>query len=297
MRNQILIETAGYSLYNIPESSKEVVRLPMTEEQRAALHEQDLQRLRGFRLMDDDFLSAFFRDNIEDTEFILRIILAKPGLKVQSVHVQHELKNLNGRSVRLDVHAIEDNGTEADIEIQRDDRGAGFKRARHNSSLLDASVLKPGQKPEELPETYIIFITESDVIGKDKALYPIEKYISIDGEYIPVNDGAHTIYVNGAKQGSKTELEKLMHDFSCIKADDMYFSQLAAKMRYFKEDEKGVEVMCRVMEEMRNETELATRIDNALEMINDGQLSLEKIAQYSGLSLEKVRELAEKRSA
>ncbi len=271
--------------------------MPMTEEQRAVLHEQDLQRLRGFRLMDDDFLSAFFRDNIEDTEFILRIILAKPGLKVTSVHAQHELKNLNGRSVKLDVHAIEDNGTEADIEIQRDDHGAGFKRARHNISLLDASILKPGQKPEELPETYVIFITESDVIGKDKALYPIERYISVDGEYIPVNDGAHTIYVNGAKQGSKTELEKLMHDFSCIKADDMYFSQLAAKMRYFKEDEKGVEVMCRVMEEMRNETELATRIDNALEMINDGQLSFEKIAQYSGLSLEKVRELAEKRSA
>lgn len=68
-------------------------------------------------------------------------------------------------------------------------------------------------------------------------------------------------------------------------------------MRFFKEDEKGVEAMCRIMEEMRNETELATRIDNALEMINDGQLSLEKIAQYSGLSLEKVRELAAKRSA
>lgn len=272
------------------------------EEQRAALHEQDLQRLRGFRLMDDDFLSAFFRDNIEDTEFILRIILDKPGLKVTSVHAQHELKNLNGRSVRLDVHAIEDNGAEADIEIQRDDHGAGFKRARHNSSLLDASILKPGQKPEELPETYVIFITEKDIIGKDKALYPIERYILVEGnnnsrEYIPVNDGAHTIYVNGAKQGSKTELEKLMHDFSCIKADDMYFSQLAAKMRYLKEDEKGVKAMCRVMEEMRNETELATRIETALEMINDGQLSLEKIAQYSGLSIEKVRELAEKKSA
>lgn len=119
--------------------------MPMTEEQRAALHEQDLQRLRGFRLMDDDFLSAFFRDNIEDTEFILRIILDKPGLKAQSVHAQHELKNLNRRSVRLDVHAVEDNGAEADIEIQRDDRGAGFKRARHNSSLLDASILKQKQ--------------------------------------------------------------------------------------------------------------------------------------------------------
>lgn len=38
----------------------------MTEEQRAVWHEQDLQRLRGFRLMDDDFLSAFFRDKIND---------------------------------------------------------------------------------------------------------------------------------------------------------------------------------------------------------------------------------------
>lgn len=271
--------------------------MSMTEEQRAVLHEQDLQRLRGFRLMDDDFLSAFFRDNIEDTEFVLRIILDKPGLKVQSVHAQHELKNLNGRSARLDVHAIEDNGAEADIEIQRDDRGAGFKRARYNSSLLDASILKPGQKPEELPETYVIFITETDVIGKDKAIYPIERYILVDGEYIPVNDGAHTIYVNGAKQGNKTQLEKLMHDFSCIKADDMYFSQLAAKMRFFKEDEKGVEVMCRVMEKMRDETELATRIENALEMIKGGKLSFEDIAQYSGLSLEKVKELAEKKSA
>ncbi len=82
--------------------------MPMTEEQwpsnttELAWHEQDLQRLRGFRLMDDDFLSAFFRDNIEDTEFVLRIILNKPGLRVKSVHAQHELKNLNGHSVRLE---------------------------------------------------------------------------------------------------------------------------------------------------------------------------------------------------
>ncbi len=264
-----------------------------SDEQRSALHEQDLQRLRGLRLMDDDFLSAFFRDNIEDTEFILRIILNKPALKVKSVHAQHELKNLNGRSVKLDVRAVEDNGTEINIEIQRDDRGAGFKRARHNSSLLDASILKPGQKPEELPETYIIFITESDVIGLGAPIYPIERYISVQGKYIPVDDGAHTIYVNGAKQGNETELERLMHDFSCIRAEDMYYSQLAKKMRYLKEDEKGVEAMCRVMEEMRDDV----RVQIVLEMIRDGQVSLEKIAQYTGLPLEKVRELAENKSA
>ncbi len=139
----------------------------------------------------------------------------------------------------------------------------------------------------------MIFLTENDVIGKDKALYPIERYISVDGEYIPVDDGTHIIYVNGAKQGNKTELEKLMHDFSCIKAEDMYFSQLAKKMRYFKEDARGVATMCKVMENMRNDV----RIENALEMIRGGKLSLEDIAQYSGLPLDKVRELTEKRSA
>ncbi len=84
-----------------------------------------------------------------------------------------------------------------------------------------------------------------------------------------------------------------MHDFSCIRAEDMYYSQLARKIRYLKEDEKGVEAMCRVMEEMRDDV----RVEIVLEMIRDGQVSLEKIAQYTSLPLEKVRELAEKKSA
>ena len=29
------------------------------------LHEEDLQRIRGFRLIDDDFMNACFDDNIE----------------------------------------------------------------------------------------------------------------------------------------------------------------------------------------------------------------------------------------
>lgn len=51
--------------------------------------------------------------------------------------------------------------------------------------------------------------------------------------------------------------------------------------------------MSRVMEEMRDEV----RAEIALKMITDGKLSLEKIAQYSGLALEKIRELAEDKSA
>lgn len=55
--------------------------------------------------------------------------------------------------------------------------------------------------------------------------------------------------------------------------------------------------MCKAIETYGEQMALRRSIENALEMIADGQLSLEKIAQYSGLSLEKVRELADKRTA
>ena len=44
-----------------------------------------------------------------------------------------------------------------------------------------------------------------------------------------------------------------MHDFSCTDAKDMYNKVLADRVRYFKEDERGVEIMCREMEIMRNQ--------------------------------------------
>ena len=43
-------------------------------------------------------------------------------------------------------------------------KGAGAKRARRNSSLLDAHILKPGEDTEDIPDSYVIFITENDVM-------------------------------------------------------------------------------------------------------------------------------------
>lgn len=45
-----------------------------------------------------------------------------------------------------------------------------------------------------------------------------------------------------------------MHDFACTNTKDMYYEVLADRVHYFKEDEKGVAVMCKAMEDMRNES-------------------------------------------
>lgn len=109
------------------------------------------------------------------------------------------------------------------------------------------------------------------------------------------NDQAHIVYVNSQIK-DETALGKLMHDFFCTNSKDMNYSILAQRVRYFKEDTKGVAAMCRAMEKMRDETEHETSVKHALAMLADG-VPCEKVAKYTDLSIEEVRALAEKKSA
>ena len=110
-------------------------------------HEDDLQRLRGFRLLDDDFMSKVFEDK-KCAEFLLRIILNRDDLEVKKSNSQYSIKNLQGRSVRLDILAVDKKNRAYNIEIQRNDKGAGVKRARYNSAVIDANVTEPGGRPD-----------------------------------------------------------------------------------------------------------------------------------------------------
>ena len=144
-------------------------------------HEEDLQRLRGFRLLDDDFMSKVFEDR-KCVEFLLQVILNRNDLKVISVTSQYAIKNLQGRSVRLDILAVDQQNRVYNIEIQRNDKGAGVKRARYNSSLIDANVTEPGDQYQELNETYVIFITENDVLGENLPIYHVNRIIRETGK-------------------------------------------------------------------------------------------------------------------
>ena len=261
-------------------------------------HHQDLERLKSLRYMDDDFMTVCLSDNYEGVELILRIILGQEDITIKSVRAQELMKNLQGRSVVLDVHAVDSAHKEFDVEIQRSDAGAGARRARHNSSLLDAHILKPGDDTENIPDSYVIFITENDVIGKKQAVYHIQRYVETSEGKELFGDGSHILYVNGKYRGND-EVGKLMHDFSCTNPDDMNYETLAKKARYFKQDKEGVTAMCKMLEDMRNEAAREAALDNAKEtaerMIRDREMSLEKIAHYVPLlSMDDLREIEAK---
>lgn len=257
-------------------------------------HQEDLQRLRGFRLLDDDFLTKCFEGNTECIELVLQIVLDKSDLNVEDVRTQVFVENLLNRSVRLDVLATDSSGRKFNIEIQRTDRGAGRKRARYNSSMMDANLLRKGEDFDTLPETYVVFITENDVIGRGKPLYQIERCFLGTGEKF--EDGSHILYVNGAYRDD-TPIGKLMHDFSCTDPADMYYGVLAERVRFFKESKEGIAVMCKAMEDMRNQAVKDSMIEVAVRMLADGTLTPEKVAEYVGLPLEEVEKLKRDKSA
>ena len=272
---------------------KQVGRLTVTE-QIDQKHQEDLQRLRGFRLLDDDFLTKCFEGDTASIELVLQIVLEKPDLKVLDVRTQVFVENLQNRSVRLDILATDSTGAKLNVEVQRSDKGAGRKRARYNSSMMDANLLKKGEDFDKLPETWVIFITENDIMGKGLPLYPIERCFLGTGERF--EDGSHILYVNGAYRGD-TPIGKLMHDFSCTDAADMYYGILANRVRFFKESKEGIEIMCRAMEDMRNQTLKEGMKEVALRMLAAGKYALEEIVNISGLSLEEVKQLKADRSA
>mgnify|MGYP007102094676 FL=1 len=92
--------------------------------------EKLLKKIQQFTLMDDDYMTRFFDSEIECVQEVLRILLERKDLKVTAAKGQEGIKNLKGRSVRLDVFARDSKGKPYDIEVQRADKGAGAKRAR-----------------------------------------------------------------------------------------------------------------------------------------------------------------------
>ena len=130
-------------------------------------HKEDLQRLRGFRLLDDDFMSKVFEDKA-CAEFLLQIILQRHDLKVQSVQGQYDIKNLQGRSIRLDILAVDSNNRIYNIEIQRSDRGADAKRETNTMPQWAGSswyFLR-----------YVDSHNDKELVSKEKA----DKYLPVD---------------------------------------------------------------------------------------------------------------------
>ena len=263
-----------------------------------------LEKIQNLRLMDDELMTLVFSGDKEATEFLLKILLNRDDLKVKHSMTQMEKHNLFGRSVKLDIVAEDVYRQEYNIEIQRAGSGAGARRIRYHQAMMDSHTLKKREDFESLPNLYIIFILEEDIFKAEEAIYPVRKYIDVldsDGKYLKFDDGCNIMYVNGEYRGDDP-LGKLMHDFSTPNADEMYYNQLAERVKFFKQQEKGVDMASKIVEEYGDERAAEAlkigieqgaqkkAIEAAKNFYKNGA-SIELIAKSLEMSIEQIQEI------
>ena len=244
--------------------------------------------IKNFTLMSDIFMRNVFKQR-ECLEYVLQVIMEKQDLRVIDQIIQKDYKNLQGRSAIMDCVARDSEGKQFDVEIQQDNEGASPKRARYHSGLMDMNTLNPGQDFDELPESYVIFITWDDILGYGFPIYHIDRHIKEADDSF--QDEAHIIYVNSRKQ-EDTELGRLMHDLHCKNADEMHSPVLAKRVHELKDTQKGVELMCHEMEKIYSEGmesgELKAKKETALSLAEMG-LPVEKIAKAVNHNVNEVQ--------
>ena len=153
-------------------------------------------------------------------------------------------------------------------------------------------MLKEKQKFKELHDSYVIFITENDTMGMGLPMYHIERTIRESGGLF--NDGSHIIYVNGAYHNDEDPVGRLMHDFRSTRAADMFYSELARQVRYFKETEGGQQKMCKAIEDMRKKERADTMFNNVKALMESMKWTAEQAMNAMKIS-EDDRQLLLKR--
>ena len=239
-------------------------------------------------LFDDDLMSRVFDNNIEATELVLRIIFGRP-IKVVKAKGQEEIRSysVDGRTVRLDIIAVDTNGEKIYTEFQTGEKGSDIKRARYHISLLDSGMLKKGQDFSEIRDSYVIFIYKHDKFQEGLPVYHLSRFVEETGK--KVNDGSNIIYVNGTYAGND-DLGKLLADFQQPDASKINFKELADGVRYFKEEGGRVD-MCEAVEKYaEKKSEIAEKrgtlngkTDLIIGIMAENNLSLDEALNLSGV--------------
>lgn len=218
--------------------------------------------------IDDIFFQVMAEDKLVCQE-ILQTILEDPELIVLHVTPQRDLKNLQGRSVRLDAECILGNGKHADVEVQRSDNDDHQRRVRYNASCLTTNITDPGTKFQHVPDVIMVYISEFDLFGEGYTTYHVDRILRETGE--TVENGMTEIYVNAdVDDGSHTAdlMEVFTNDASY---DREKFPHVSEQKWYLKNEPEGVDRMSSIMEKYFNKELLEARTEGRTEGLEEGR--------------------------
>ena len=182
------------------------MQIPKQENSRPFRHLKDLNLM-------DDFLFDVTTMNLEACKIIIELSL---GIRLKSLkwkEGQKEIRNLPGkRGIRMDFSAEDEEGNLFDVEMQKKNVGNLPKRTRFYQALLDAPLLKSGEKSfDNLKPLYIVLICGFDLYGYNKYCYTFENYCrEVPG--LNLGDGCQKIILNTRGENDE-EVDRTLIEF------------------------------------------------------------------------------------
>ncbi|HJA11501.1 MAG TPA: Rpn family recombination-promoting nuclease/putative transposase [Candidatus Mediterraneibacter merdipullorum] len=161
----------------------------------------------------DDFLFDVATADIETCRIIIELSL---GIRIREIRWKEGQKvvhNLPGkRGIRMDFYVEDVDGRVFDVEMQKKNEGNIPRRTRYYQALLDAPMLKSGERGfDHLKPAYIIVICGFDLFGYGLYRYTFDNRCKELPE-LTMGDGCSKIILN-TKGRNDTEVDRTLVDF------------------------------------------------------------------------------------
>ena len=204
--------------------------------------EERLAIARSMNLFSAAFVRVVFSDP-EATQYVLRILMGKPDLVVETDIPEYRVSKLGSHDSILDVYARDGSGTVYHIEVQLADNDNHILRVRTYSAMIDSDLLDKGKKYDELPDAYVFYISLHDFMNLGEPIALVRSYIG--KKNVPYNDGKYIYYVN-ASVDDGSDVADLMDYFKSADPNDASHGALSKRIHFLKCEPGGEEAMCEI---------------------------------------------------
>ncbi len=254
-----------------------------TQDQESLIKQREkrVAEARSLNLLSNTFMTVALDDKLA-CQHVLRVVTGISDLEVKEVRKQYRVAKISSHDAILDILAEDGKKKLYNLEIQRSETVDHARRTRFYGAMIDSEYLVKGKDYDELPETHIIYISETDLWKAGKTTYEVEKYFK--GTDVKYDDGIHVTYVN-AEVDDGTAVAEMMRYFKTADPQDMSQGDLSSRVRFLKCEEGGYEIMCEMSEkwvaEGRKEGRKEGRIEGRKEGITIGEENKAKEIAFS----------------
>ena len=255
----------------------------------------------------DDYMFGYVMRNEEICKGLLERLLKIKIEKLEYPELQKSIApHYESKGIRLDVY-VKDSNHVFDVEIQNNLDDTLPKRTRYYQSMMDMDLLLKGQDYTELKESFVIFVCKEDFFGEGIPCYSFSN-LCHEKKTLELGDKTHKIIFNasGFPQEKDVEKKSLLEYIKNKKSTSNFTKMIDQIVEKTKENqvfrgdymawglaEQDAEkrgYKAGVAEGISQGVE-RTKVETAKNFLHMN-LSIEQVAQGTGLSLETVEQLS-----